>query len=164
MAMTYDGKCFEIEKVLAADEAADVALVQLKANGHQFYAAPIASNRPRPMNQIRVISHPSGQFMVMTTGEVSRFVPIRAMSQKRFLQSERMEITAPFGAGSSGSGVFNADGEVVGLVSSIFPIVRYKKPKTGVTVEAKKSKGEGYAEMVLRRCVTLKNIKNCFQP
>lgn len=168
MAMTYDGKCFEIEEVLAADQAADVALVQLKANGHQFHAAPLAAARPSPMDPVRVISHPSGQFMVLTTGEVSRYVPVRTRSRRRYSLSDRMEITAPFGAGSSGSGVFNADGEVVGLVSSIFPIVRYEKAKrTANNADDKATAnptGEGYAEMVLRRCVTLKSIKNCFLP
>jgi len=59
IAMAYDGQCFEVEKVLAADQVADIALVQLKANGYKFHAAPIAKSRPSPMNTVHIISNPS---------------------------------------------------------------------------------------------------------
>ncbi len=159
-AMTHDGKCFEIDRVLAANESADVALLQLKGNGHKFHAAAIADERPNSMDLVRVISNPAGHFFVMTRGEVSRHVKVRSKNSPRGLIS-RMEITADFAAGSSGSGVFNAKGEIVGLASSVQPIMRQSGRDA-----AKGEKGQSspmYTEMVLRWCTTHKAIVNCFK-
>lgn len=156
MAMTYDGKCFEVEEVLAADKAADVALVRLKANGYKFHAAPIAKTRPKPTSEVRMVSHPSGEFYVMTKGEVSRYSRTNAKSNP----STWLEITADFGAGSSGSGVFNSAGEVVGIASRIKPLTRTKStPAHG----DKKIVKSGYLELIVRRCADLSAIKACFQ-
>lgn len=148
MAMTYDGKCFAVEEVLAASKVADIALVRLKANGHKFHAAPIASSSPKPMESVRIISNPSGQFFVLTQGEVSRY--------SRVKEEVFMEITADFGGGSSGSGIFNDRGEVVGVVSRIFPIFQSTKKRGS-------ARPVPFVEMVLKRCVTLQQIHNCFE-
>lgn len=143
MAMTYDGKCYAIDEVVAADKTADIALVRLKADGQKFHAAPIALNRPDPMDPVRIISNPHGQFFVLTEGEVSRYIQ---MTGQIF-----MEITADFGGGSSGSGIFNDRGEVIGIVSRIYPVIRKSGTKTP------------YVEMLLKRCVPLEEVHNCFE-
>ena len=150
MAMTYDGKCFAVEEVLAASQVADVALVRLKADGHKFHAAPIASSPSSPMDSVRIISNPSGHFFVLTRGEVSRY--------SRVKEEVFMEITADFGGGSSGSGVFNDRGEVVGLVSRIFPIFQNTKKRVKGTAST-----VPYVPMSLKRCVRLQEIHNCFE-
>lgn len=157
MAMTYDGKCFEVEEILAADKTADVALVKLKANGHKFHAAPIAKTRPKPTAEVRMVSHPSGEFYVMTKGEVSRYSRTNAKSNP----VTWLEITADFGAGSSGCGVFNSTGEVVGIASRIKPLSRAKS--TTIRNDKKMVKPQ-YVELILRRCADLAAIKACFQP
>ena len=162
MAMTYDGKCFAIEKILAANRRADIALVQLKADGHRFHAAPIADERPDPMAPVRLISNPSGEFFVMTEGEVSRYAKARGKRGRD--GSYWMEITADFGGGSSGSGVFNARGEVVGLVSQIQPLMRDPKSKgKDDSSESENRKRGSFVEMVLKKCVPLNAIHGCFE-
>lgn len=153
MAMTWDGRCFMVEKVIAVDETADIALLQLKADGYKFHAAPIAAKRPTPMDPVRVISHPSGEFFALTQGEVSRY----AVAKKQIW----MEITADFGRGSSGSGVFNDQGEVVGVVSRIHPIIRDKQKKAGADAR-KGGNAQSYTELVFKRCVPLRDIHACF--
>lgn len=161
MAMTYDGKCFRIEKILAADKNADIALIQLKADGHRFHAAPIAKQRPAPMDTVRLISNPSGEFFVMTQGEVSRYAQTRG-TRGRSGEGYWMEITADFGGGSSGSGIFNAQGEVVGLVSRLRPLMRAaSSPAIEDKGESSRSRG-AFVEMLLRKCVPLKAINDCF--
>ena len=156
IAMTYDGRCFEIEEILAASKSADIALIRLKANGYKFYAAPIADRRPKPIEPIRIVSHPSGQFFVMTKGEVSRY---SQAGNQVFL-----EVTADFGGGSSGSAAFNDKGEIVGLVSRIHPLIKNKKTVLGGKANAsgQKTASKSYTEMVLRRCMPLEVIHSCF--
>lgn len=150
MAMAYDGECFAIDEIVAANKDADVALVRLKANGRKFHAAPIALSRPKPMDTVRIVSNPHGQFFVLTEGAVSRY------SQGKGQQAV-LEITADFGAGSSGSGVFNDRGEVVGLVSRIYPVFGSVKTSAGKAAPTK-----SFVEMVLKRCVSLQGIHGCF--
>jgi len=165
MAMSYDGKCFEVEEILAADEIADVCLVRLKANGHKFHAAPIAKIRPEPTTEVRLVSHPSGEFFVMTKGEVSRYSHTPAQKPRNSKKSSKakrptwLEITADFGGGSSGCGVFNSAGEVVGIASRIRPITRAAKKviRNGKTVNQPM-----YLEMILRRCADLNAVHRCF--
>lgn len=159
MAMTYDGTCWEIEEVVASDAQADIALVRLKSKGHKFYAAPIAQTRPDPMDPIRIISNPSGEFFVLTEGEVSRYSRMRSRTGGR---ATWMEVTAEFGGGSSGSAVFNSKGEVVGLVSRIKALVRKSDQKLKDETERSGVTGQGFVEMILRRCVPLSAIHDSF--
>lgn len=162
LAMTYDGQCFEVEKVLAADQLADIALVQLKANGHKFHAAPVAKTRPVPMNEVHIISNPAGEFFTLTSGQVSRYSTVRRRKGERGRpNSAWLEVTAEFGGGSSGSGIFNASGEVVGVVSRIRPL---KRATTESSINGKKVTQPSYVEMIVRRCVDLDSIKACFGP
>ena len=162
IAMTHDGKCFEVEKILATDQLADIALVQLKADGHKFHAASIAKNRPLPMSDVHIVSHPSGEFFTFTSGEVSRYSKVRRRPGERGrLNSAWLEVTADFGGGSSGSGVFNAAGEVVGVVSRIRPLSR-EASKT--MIGGKEITKPGYVEMIIHRCADLDSIKACFAP
>lgn len=160
MAMTYDGACWEVEEVVASNPQADVALVRLKNNGHKFYAAPIAVTRPDPMDEVRIVSNPSGEFFVMTEGEVSRYSKIRT---RRGPKVTWMEVTAEFGGGSSGSAIFNSQGEVVGIVSRIKALVRRNDQKIDQGDEQNAQAGRSFVEMILRRCVPLDAIHQCFE-
>lgn len=160
-AMTWDGKVWPLGEVLFADKTRDVALVRVKGNGHEFHAAAIADRTPVPTDPVRVISHPSGEYFVMTHGEVSRYITeahAGAPSGGKSVSTCWMEITAPFGAGSSGCGVFNADGDVVGLASRIQPLMR---TTTTSTADGGR-RSVKFVEMVLRRCVPLSAIRSGF--
>ena len=72
-----------------------------------------------------------------------------------------MEVTADFGGGSSGCGIFNSAGEVIGIASRIKPLNR---PAQKVVRNGKVIAKPQYVEMVLRRCVDLPTIHACFEP
>lgn len=157
-AMDYAGRGYGIQEVLAVNRRADVALVRLAGPG-PFVPCPLATAAPLPNETAYVLSHPSNEFFVLTQGIVSRHVTLT----HRRGSSQWLEITAPFGAGSSGSGIFNERGELIGLVSRIQPI--FRSPSQ---INAPEEGGEArpgrtpYAELILRRCVTLEAIQSCF--
>ncbi|MDG2012596.1 MAG: serine protease [Pirellulaceae bacterium] len=160
-AMTWDGKCWAVDEILAASKNDDVALVRLKGKGHKFYASPVAAKAPVPMDPIRIVSHPFGEFFVMTHGEVSRYARMRKKRDSAAAKKATwMEVTAPFGSGSSGCGVFNNRGEVVGLVSSIRPL--FRKPSQSNEREPEAEARSPYVEMLIRKCVPLDAIDACF--
>lgn len=159
LAMNHLGQCFAIAEVLAASESSDVALVRL-ASATKFEPVPIANVVPKQLSEVIVMSHPHNEFYVVTTGLVSRFV-------KPTMTGDRttwMEITAEFSGGSSGSGVFNAQGELVGLVSRIHPMFRPEDREKGNGAGSQSQRPEGgrrpeFVEQILRRCVPLESIQ-----
>lgn len=159
LAMNHLGQCFAVAEVLAASETADVALVRL-GSATKFEPVPIAKVVPRQLSEVIVMSHPHNEFYVVTTGLVSRFV-------KPTMTGDRttwMEITAEFSGGSSGSGVFNAQGELVGLVSRIHPMFRPDDRLAGNGAGSQGQRPEGgkrpeFVEQILRRCVPLESIQ-----
>lgn len=125
-AMDCDGVFYPIQSVVAVDPAADVAIVQLAGKG--FTALPVRADEPVGA-PVTVISHPESGFWTVTTGIVSRYFvfPPGGGARVKNLSAgpvawRRMSITADYGGGSSGAPVFNAFGEVVGLVSATHAI------------------------------------------
>jgi S1-C subfamily serine protease len=166
VAMDCHGRCFAIAEVLAAWESADVVLIRLQSTptndstATKFEPVRLASWNPKPLTDVVVMSHPHNEFYVVTTGLASRLTkPTMEGDSNTWL-----EITAEFSGGSSGSGVFNTQGELVGLVSRIHPMFR-EQEKSG----ADRSGGAGqardtgagrqfYPEQILRRCVPIESI------
>ena len=111
VAMTDDGKVHAVREVLAADESADVAILQL--DGHGFKPLPLSTNAPTG-SAVRVLSHPSRHFYTLTEGIVSR----QFLQTKRGRPITQLAITADFARGSSGAPVFNEQGAVVGIVDA----------------------------------------------
>lgn len=109
-AMTSSGQIYAIDQVLAASKADDIALVRLRgATG-----LPHLNLQPKVEtgDEVFVISHPDGHFYTLTRGYVAR----RYLTSKERIP--RLQITADFAKGSSGSGIFNQKGDLVGLVTS----------------------------------------------
>jgi S1-C subfamily serine protease len=107
--MTIDGKSFLVDEVLAANEAADVAILRLK-DAKDLVAAPLyldeSVGAPATIN-----SHPAGKFFTLTHGVVSRY----SLGKN----GERiMNVTADYARGSSGGPIFNDRGDVIGLVAN----------------------------------------------
>lgn len=119
-AMTKDGRIFAIEKVLASSASDDLALVQL-AGAKNLPFVPIAPSASTG-DALFVVSHPDAHFYTFTEGHVSRY----------FLEpkgkAKRIQITAPFARGSSGSGIFSEKGELIGLAT--FTNTIFYEPKT----------------------------------
>ena len=159
-AMTIDGRAHPVAEVLSANKELDVALVRLGGEG-PFFPAAIATKLPLPMESATVLSHPKNQFLVLTQGAVSRHVTLNTPNGPE----QWTEITADYAAGSSGSGVFNSRGELIGLVSRNFPILR-DPPGTKIAANEEQDRSRdsnlSFVELVLRRCVTLDAIRGCF--
>ena len=112
VVMTGDGRVYGVREVLAADEAHDVAILQL--NGDGFTPLPLSTSAPVG-SRVFVMGHPEEQFFMLTEGIVSRYFT----GQKETGDAVMMSITADFGRGSSGCPVFNERGEVVALADNV---------------------------------------------
>ena len=165
-AMTYDGRCWPIKEILAGSARDDVALIRLDGKGHTFHAAKLAATAPLPTEKIRVISHPYGEFYLMTEGEVSRYSKIFNRRNHGKPDPKRpaswMEITADFGSGSSGCGVFNERGEVVGVVSTIRPLIRNPKSEAANSGKPANPRSTKFVEVLIRMCVPHQSIRRLF--
>lgn len=155
--MTSDGRAFPITEVLATSKKDDVALIRVAVDKPVDWA-PIAQSNPRPMEKIRILSHPQEQYFVLTEGKVSRIATLRSRSGS----SEWMEVTADFAGGSSGSGVFNERGEIVGLVSRIYPLFREANSRGRNAEDDSATEPSRYPEMILKRCVPATALLECF--
>ena len=166
VAMDFQGRCFAIAEVLAAWESADVVLIRLENTATKFEPVGLASSNPKPLTDVVVMSHPHNEFFVVTTGLSSRLTkPTMEGDSNTWL-----EITAEFSGGSSGSGVFNTQGELVGLVSRIHPMFREQEKSSAARAAGEdRSAGVGqgrdsgagrqyYPEQILRRCVPIESI------
>ncbi len=111
-AMTSDGAVFPVVKVLAASEPDDLAIVQLKTDNRQLDAMSVAATDAPTGSGLKVVSHPAGQFFTCSEGIVARYY------FDPNAKALRMQITADYARGSSGCGVFNPGGELIGIVSS----------------------------------------------
>lgn len=111
VAMTDDGKVHAVKEILAADEASDVAILQLDGRG--FKPLPLSTNAPTG-TAVRVLSHPSRHFYTLTEGIVSR----QFVQTKRGRPVTQLAITADFARGSSGAPVLNEQGAVIGIVDA----------------------------------------------
>lgn len=159
VAMNHQGECFAIAEVLAASKTADVALIRLACD-RPLQPVPIATASPKPLSPVTVISHPHNEFYTVSTGVVSRL----ARSGMPGDSATWLEITAEFSGGSSGSGIFDASGQLVGLVSRIHPLFRMENGKggrDGTSSSAQPPSGampKVFVEQILRRCVPVEAI------
>jgi serine protease Do len=158
IAMNYRGECFAIAEVLAASKESDVAVVRL-ATDRALDPIPMAERSPKSLTPVMVLSHPHNNFYSLTTGVASRLTRATLGGDG----TTWLEITAEFSGGSSGSGVFNDRGELVGLVSRIHPLFRGNKPKNAVSDPARPAnpeRADAFPEQILRRCVPMEAIRS----
>jgi len=123
VVMTSDGHVQPVERVLAADQRDDLAILQVDADN--LTPLPIAINREAaPVgSSICVISHPANHFYSLTAGVVSRYLSHHTAQG----DAACIDITADYARGSSGAPVLNKQGQVVGIVRSTESIYYAKK-------------------------------------
>lgn len=136
-AMTIDGRVIAISEVLAADKAADIAIIRLA--GSDFTALPLAKHDPVG-TPVAVISHPTQRYYTLSSGMISRYYQVKG--------ADRMAITADFAKGSSGGPVINPYGEVTGVVTSTSSI--YYSKKDGV---------DQNLQMVVKSCIPAHSVR-----
>ena len=145
-AMDAEGIVYGVEKVLAANQEDDLAILKLRdAN-----LIPMAIGKPARVGaDVWVISHPNRKLYTMTRGMVSRYNMIMDNNRKH---GRRMSITADYAKGSSGAPVFNRKGQVVGVVSSTSSIY--------YSVENGKKEN---LQMVVKNCIPVESIHELIQ-
>lgn len=109
--VTQTGDVLPVEKIVAANENADVALIKVDAQG--LTPAPIAKAMPETMDEIFTVGHPERNYFYVSDGHVARHVA----RNERGVMTRWMQITGNFSLGSSGGPVFNEAGEVIGLMT-----------------------------------------------
>lgn len=141
-AMTVDGRVFAIDEVLAASKKDDIALIRLRDAAdlpHVTIRETVGTG-----DEVFVFSHPDGFFHTFTKGYLSR----------KYLTPQgkvpRLQITADFAKGSSGAGIFNAAGELVGLATATNSIYYGKDD------------APGNLQMVIKSGVPISSIRNWF--
>jgi Tfp pilus assembly protein PilF len=101
-----NGNFVKPEKLIAVNQDYDLALIQLK--GKQFPFTKLAKGyKPSQGEDVIVIGSPMGLETTVSNGIISS---IRG-------EDEFLQITAPISPGSSGSPVFNSNGDVIGIAT-----------------------------------------------
>lgn len=142
VVMGRDGRIFPVTEVLAADKLSDVAIV--RAEGATFKPLTLSASVPPTGSPVWVISHPDHNFFSLTAGIISRHF----ITDTEIGRTPEMAITADFGVGSSGGPIFDAQGEVIGMVCST----------TSIYWEDAKHKINDL-QMVLKHCVPVESIR-----
>lgn len=153
-----DGKVYRVVDVLATNPVADVALFKVDATG----LTPLRlGTDPEVGAKVSIISHPDRRFFFRSSGEVARY--LKTIVRPGGKEAIWMSVTADFARGSSGGPVLNADGAVVGMVSSTQSI--YYGPARGDTAPNKTAKesaaarDQGPLQMVIKNCVPLSALR-----
>lgn len=109
-AMTPQGHLHPVVEILAASKEHDIAVVRLGGASdlpHVSISSGIVTGDP-----LFVVSHPDGHFFTLTRGHLAR----RYLTPRE--KTPRLQITADFARGSSGSGIFDRFGRLAGLAVS----------------------------------------------
>src|SRR6266446_1850036 len=108
-----------IARVIGSDVRSDVALLQLKRVPSGIVPATLGdSNKVEVGDQIFVIGAPYGISQTLTAGHVSGRHRLNRNDESS-TSVEFLQTDAAVNGGNSGSPMFNLDGEVVGIVSSL---------------------------------------------
>lgn len=110
--MDHAGRAYPVTDVLAADAAADVAVVRVAADG--LTPLPVAERPARVGAWVGVLGHPADRYFMFTQGHVSRYTRILYDDG---VTERWMAVTADYATGSSGSPVLDRRGAVVGMAA-----------------------------------------------
>ncbi|QDT16438.1 S1 family peptidase [Alienimonas californiensis] len=149
VALTRSGEAWPIVEVVAANPAADVALVRLGLpEGRTLSALPLAA-AGRLGEDVHCISHPAGRFFSYSRGVVTR----RHMTRRHGEETPRLSVTADYARGSSGAAMVNVEGAVVGIVTTTDSV--YYSERGGQQRDL---------QMVFRDCVPVESLQALFAP
>ena len=108
-----DGQPVEAHLV-ASDPNVDLALLQVKPNGHK--PAVLSDEKPRPGELVFAFGHPWGQRNVLTGGVLSAVTSARG----RHREVPILRADVQLAPGNSGGPLLNSAGEVIGINAMIF--------------------------------------------
>ncbi len=113
VATTYNGKKYEVTKVLAYDIEKDIALLKVEANGTKFAYLEIAAELPKAGEAVWALGSSLGLTGTFSSGIVSHVN--RDIDGVKFIQT-----TTPISSGNSGGPLVNEHGYVVGINSASY--------------------------------------------
>jgi serine protease Do len=152
--MTRDGRIFPVVELLAADEAADIAVVRVDL-GEETLTPLALGPSPEIGDDVIVLSNPKKRLFSFTKGYVSRYFSRPAKRGGGLIT--QMTITADYAAGSSGGPILDEQGRVVGMVCSTVSARASKKGEDG------KMKN-GDVQMVFKDSVPVASIRALLKP
>lgn len=150
-----EGNCHAVTELLGIDVAADIAIFRVKANGLPYLVLGQAAEVGEP---VTAITNPSGNFFFRSSGTVARYFQRREKAKDSGKMTTWMSVTADYAKGSSGGPVFNAAGEVIGMVSTTSSIY------TGMSDGTAEKAPTGNLQMVVKSCVPVDSILDLFTP
>ena len=106
------GAFYNLKSFRAADEEADIAILQFDATETPSVSGLGNSDKLQVGEEVYAIGTPVGLRGTVSTGNISN--PAQQITGRSFIQ-----FTAPISPGSSGGGLFNLDGEVVGITAAL---------------------------------------------
>ncbi len=124
-------KVLDVEGLIFTDEINDLVLLKAKAKNMPVVKLGVIG-KANIGEHVYVIGYPSGLESTISVGLLSG---IRKIDEKR----EILKMTAPVSPGSSGSPVFNRNGEVIGVVTSS-PISETRNSSFAISVKLIKDK------------------------
>jgi tetratricopeptide (TPR) repeat protein len=107
---SYDGKVFQVSKILDDDKEGDLVLLQTDDWPTGIKPLIVGTVAPREGERVIVVGNPLGLQGSISDGIVAAFRTIRGAGKL-------IQITAPISPGSSGSPVINVRGEVIGVAT-----------------------------------------------
>lgn len=102
--------------VIKADFDHDMALIATKGETPLHDIATVAENRSAIGSEVNVVGHPRGLYWRYTRGEITAYRNALPGDDRDL---NYVEIAAPIDHGSSGCGVYNEKGELVGILESM---------------------------------------------
>ena len=142
-AMTSEGAVFALDEVIASSKKNDIALIRLR--GAKDLPSVSLNETVATGDELFVISHPDGFFHSLTKGYLSR----KYLTPKEKIP--RLQITADFAKGSSGAGIFNRAGELIGLATA-----------TNSIYYQNEGESPGHLQMVIKSGVPISSISTWF--
>jgi len=106
------GAYYAFKEIRAADEKADIAVLQFDATDTPSVRALGDSDNLRVGDEVYAIGTPSGLEGTVSTGTISN--PVQEVAERSYIQ-----FTASISPGSSGGGLFDEDGEVIGITAAV---------------------------------------------
>jgi S1-C subfamily serine protease len=116
-AMTYDGTLLTITEGLAGNKAEDLVVLKADTGGKTFPHLALAPNLPNPGTELWQCGHTHTAYWTFTDGIINRYCmePFNLDDGKPKRDHGAIDVSHKISAGSSGSPLINARGQLVGI-------------------------------------------------
>jgi S1-C subfamily serine protease len=137
------GAYYVFKDLRAADEKADIAVLQFDATDTPSVKALGDSDKLRVGDEVYAIGTPAGLEGTVSPGSISN--PVQEIGGRSYIQ-----FTAPISPGSSGGGLFDTDGEVIGITAALVAAPEAENLNLAVPINIYRSVLAGTASQLTR--------------